>query len=400
MPDSRPPFKRKSPVTSARPALSKKSSEDDEPFVPKPSGRALLRVDLSAIIENYEAMKTACARKGRPVVVSAVVKADAYGLGAKHVARALYGAGCRNFFVATAHEGKALRDHIGKTPSIYVLNGPTPRELPLFYAFKLKPVINNMAQAYLWDKGFKSQEAPPRCAIQFDTGINRMGFNGPELDALRSDTALVARLNPDHLMSHLACAPDSKNRMNRKQREMFAALIKSFPPVPLSLSNSAGIYLGADYHFDMVRPGCALYGLQATQSPEQETTRPVAQIEAPILQVNALQKGESAGYGATFIAPRDMTIATIGVGYADGMPLVPHGTVIGRLDRQNLSTAGRVSMDLTILDMTGTRRPPKVGQTVVLLGDKLQKHAEAAGLLNYQMLTMLGSRFFRSYDKD
>ncbi|WP_017930272.1 alanine racemase [Robiginitomaculum antarcticum] len=400
MPDSRPPFKRKSPITASRPPTPKKSGGDDEPFVPKPSGRALLRVNLTALTDNYEAIKKLCARKGRPVVVSAVVKADAYGLGAKHVARALYGAGCRNFFVSTAHEGKALRDHIGKTPSIYVLNGPTPRELPLFYAFKLKPVINNMAQAYLWDQGLKSQEARPRCAIHFDTGINRMGFHGSELDALRSDTALVARLNPDHLMSHLACAPDADNRKNRKQREMFAAVIKSFPPVPLSLSNSAGVYLGADFHFDMVRPGCALYGLAATKTPAQETTRPVVQIEAPILQVNELKKGESAGYGASFIAPRDMTIATIGVGYADGLPLVPNGTVIGRLDKQNLSTAGRISMDLTILDMTGTRRPPKPGQVVTLLADQLQPYADAAGVLNYQMLTMLGSRFFRSYDKD
>ncbi len=398
MSDSHPPFKRKPDAKPFRPAAPKKSSDTEEPFVPKPSGRALLRVDLDAIKDNYEAIKTACARKGRPVMVSAVVKADAYGLGAKHVSRALYGAGCRNFFVATAHEGKSLRDHIGKTPSIYVLNGPTPRELPIFYACKLKPVINNMAQAYLWDQGLKSQEARPRCAIQFDTGMNRMGFNGSELDALRSDTQLVARLNPDHLMSHLACAPDAKNRTNQKQREMFAALTKSFPPVPRSLANSAGIYLGSDYHFDMVRPGCALYGLQATDDPAQEKTRAVMQIEAPILQVNELKKGDRAGYGGSFTAPRDMTVATIGVGYADGLPLVPNGTVIGRLDKQNLSTAGRISMDLTILDMTGTRRPPKPGQIVVLYANQLQKVAQAAGVLNYQMLTMLGSRFFRSYD--
>ena len=398
MSDSRRPFERKNSVKPSRAAAPEKTSEAEEPYVPKPSGRALMRVDLQAIKENYDAIKKLTQRKGRPVTMSAVVKADAYGLGMKHVSRALYGAGCRNFFVATSHEGKTLRDTIGKTPSIYVLNGPTPREMPIFYALKLKPVINNMAQAYLWDQGQKSQDVRPRCAIHFDTGMNRMGFRGSELDALRSDIKLVQRLNPDHLMSHLACSGDPKNRMNRKQREKFASLIKSFPPVPASLASSGGVYLGPDYHMDMVRPGCALYGLQATRDAANVVTRPVVQIEAPILQVNEIKKGETAGYGATFTAPRDMVIATIGVGYADGLPLVPNGTVIGRYEKQNLAVAGRISMDLTILDMTGTRRVPKPGQVVTLLGDQLQKYADAAGMLNYQMLTMLGQRFYRSYD--
>ena len=284
---------------------------------PSYSTRPTLRVDLPQIRANYEALK---ARVGA-AKIGASVKADAYGLGAVPVAKALYGAGCRIFFVATAGEGKMLRDGVGPNSAIYVLNGPAPRDKGVLLGSKLKPVINSLEQARYWASIARSVNELPYTAIHIDTGMNRLGLSFEDAVELGRDKSLWKALNPEWVMSHLACASDAKHPMNKTQLQRFRKAAAQLPLTPLSLANTAGIYLGKPYHFQMVRPGIGLYGGVATNKPGQEVTKPVATLLAPILQVRYVKAGEPLGYNGTYVAPRDMRIAIVGAGYADGVPV-------------------------------------------------------------------------------
>ena len=284
---------------------------------PSYSTRPTLRVDLPQIRANYDALKA----KVGAAKIGASVKADAYGLGAVPVAKTLYGAGCRIFFVATAGEGKLLRDGVGPNAAIYVLNGPAPRDKGVLLGAKLKPVINSMEQAQFWGSVARDVREPPYTAIHIDTGMNRLGLSMEDVTILSRNKSLWKDLNPEWVMSHLACAPDASNPMNKTQLQRFRKAAAQLPLTPLSLANTAGIYLGKPYHFQMVRPGIGLYGGVATTNPEQEVSKPAATLLAPILQVRYIKAGETLGYNGTYIAPRDMRIAVVGAGYADGIPV-------------------------------------------------------------------------------
>lgn len=367
----------------------------------KYSARPTLKVDLSALRYNYDVLKK---RVGN-VTVAASVKANAYGLGIKPVARALYGAGCRVFFVATAGEGKILREAIGDTPSIYVLNGPASRDLRLVFGSDLKPVINSLEQARLWASAAEPVGSPPFAALHIDTGMNRLGFTPNEAVTLSRNKKLFNSLGVDLIMSHLACAEDASHPMNAAQLSAFKRASARFPLKPLSFANSAGIYLGKPYHFQMVRPGLALYGAKATTHPQQENTKPVMSLHAPILQIRALKKGESIGYGATFVAESDMTLATLGVGYADGIPVASSGTTkmrrgYGTLFGKRIPIVGRVSMDLTVVDISKMDKPVKCGETVMFRGDQLNRDANDIGTIPYELLSRLGERCRREYVSD
>ena len=365
----------------------------DDVTLPSYSTRPTLRIDLVQLRANYEAL-AALAPKAK---VAASVKADAYGLGLETVGRSLYGAGCRIFFVATAGEGKMLRDAIGPNGAIYVLNGPAPRDRGVLLGARLKPVINSMEQARYWAEVAAETNEPPYTAIMIDTGMNRLGLSAEDVGELARDKRLWRHLNPDWVMSHLACASIPDHPLNREQLKRFKALAAKLPPTPMSLSATAGIYLGADYHFGLVRPGIGLYGGTATRTPDDEVTKPVVRLLAPILQVKEVKAGESIGYDATFTAPRDMRIATVGAGYGDGIPvgLSNRGTAI--IHDQAVPIVGRVSMDLTILDVSEVHLPVRVGGVVEFLGENLAAQADAAGTIDYELLVRLGQRLRRDY---
>jgi alanine racemase len=344
---------------------------------------------------NYEALQ-ALAPKSK---VAASVKADAYGLGAASVGRALYGAGCRIYFVATAGEGKILRDAIGPNAAIYVLNGPAPRDKGVLLGAKLKPVINSIEQARLWGDIARSVNEPPYTAIHIDTGMNRLGLSAGEVQTLARDKSLWAALNPEWVMSHLACASQSSDPFNAEQLKRFKALAVTLPPTPLSLSNSAGIYLGQNYHFQMVRPGIALYASHVTDKPDQEQTKTAVKLLAPILQIRDVKAGDSVGYNATYTANRDMRIAAVGAGYADGIPVSLSNKGHAIIHDELAPIVGRVSMDLTLLDITDIHLPVNVGGVVEFLGERLSDMAEEAGTINYECLTRIGSRVRRDYWK-
>ena len=362
------------------------------------SARPTLRIDLSAVKSNYLALQ----KLAGTAKVGACVKADAYGLGMTPVAKALYGAGCRIFFVATAGEGKALREAVGENASIYVFNGPAPRDLSLIFGSYLKPVINSMAQAQLWAEATTGVKSAPFCAVHVDTGMNRLGFDADEFAMFAKNKTLQQRIGVDLVMSHLACAPDAKNPMNGEQLTCFRKAAAQLPMTTMSLANTAGIYLGKPYHFQMVRPGIGLFGGQATTDITQEKVTPVLTMLASVLQIRHIKAGQTLGYDATYTAKKGMYVAAVGAGYADGIPVSSSqsdtrkgGHAIFR--KQRLQIVGRVSMDLTLLDVTPVADQIAVGQQVAFRGDQLSLDADASDTINYELLTRLGQRFRRDY---
>ena len=359
------------------------------------SSRPTLRINLENLRYNYEVLK----KRVGTAKIGASVKADAYGLGAVQIGRALYGAGCRIFFVATAGEGKILREAIGPNGAIYVLNGPSPRDKGVLLGAKLKPVINSLEQARFWASVASSVNEPPYTAIHIDTGMNRLGFDAEEFAEFAKDRKLWKTLNPEWVMSHLACAPDKNHPLNKTQLTRFKKAAAQLPITPMSLANTAGIYLGKPYHFQMVRPGIGLYGGYATTKPAQEDVRPVVTLLAAILQIREINKGETLGYNASYTAPRDMRIAVVGAGYADGVPVLASNKGYATLHDAKVPIVGRVSMDLTMLDITDVHLPKQVGGVVAFRGDQLSAEAETIGSINYEMLTRLGQRCRRDYGK-
>jgi alanine racemase len=363
--------------------------------LPPYSTRPTLRVDITQVKANYEALKSLAPR----AKVAASVKADAYGLGIESIGRALYGTGCRIFFVATAGEGKFLRDAIGPNGAIYVLNGPAPRDKGTLLGAKLKPVISTIDQARYWAEVSRETNEPPYTAIHIDTGMNRLGLTEREVKTLAQEKDLWRAIKPEWVMSHLACSSTTDHPMNPTQLTTFKRLSAALPPTPMSIANTAGIYLGKNYHLQMVRPGIGLYGGKATDRPDKELGKSAVKLLAPILQVRYIKAGENIGYDATHTAKRDMRLAVVGAGYADGVPVALSNNGHAVIHDTPIPVVGRVSMDLTTLDTTDIHLPVQVGGVVEFLGEHMEERAREAGTINYELLARLGQRVRRDYWK-
>ena len=355
-----------------------------------------LTVDLDALVQNWQNLGAFGPEAG------AVVKADAYGLGSAAVGRALYGVGCRIFFVAHAGEGKILRTAIGPKASIYVLSGNTPRDTAIFFGSKLKPVLNSLTQARDWVKAIKGVNHPPRTALHFDTGINRLGIPSEEVEVFAKDKEFIDALDVDLVMSHLACSGERAHPRNAEQLKRFKMVSARMPMVPLSLANTGGIYLGAKYHFKIVRPGIGLYGGKVTDTPTQEGVKPVVELHAPVLQIKSVKAGETIGYNASFTASKNMKIAIVSAGYADGLPVNLSGSdkrivTSARLGKHRVPVIGRVSMDYTILDITDYKGFVELGEKAVFFGEDLETQSAHASMLNYEVMTHLGARCRKIY---
>ena len=342
-------------------------------------------VHLANIVANWRTMAGLHPRAN----TAGVVKADAYGLGAAEVAQALAKAGCDTFFVAYAEEGAKVRKAVGPGPAIFVLNGPTRADIEAYRFHDLTAVLSS--EAHVAIRG----EAPGLpCALHFDTGMNRLGLR-PEVLATAGEA--LRALNPVLVMSHLACADEPGHAMNEAQRTAFDAIAAVFPGVPASLANSAGCYLGRDYGYQLTRPGLALYG--GSTPPARIQLQHAVTLEAEILSVFDVKAGESVGYGATFTAPQDMRLATVGLGYADGVLRSASNCFIGWLGGVPSPVTGRVSMDLITIDVSKAQPAAKAGQRVEFLGPhaKLEDQAARANTLGYELLTGLGTRVERLY---
>ncbi len=356
---------------------------------------ASLTVRLGAIAENYRSFR----RMAGAAATAAVVKADGYGLGSRMVAPALANAGAETFFVARLQEGVTLRPLLPKA-RIFVLDGAPPDAVPGLISHQLTPVLNSLAEIAAWGAAAKVAQDALDAAIHIDTGMNRLGLPNDELATLAAEwKTRLSGINLVLLMSHLACADDMGPEavMNRRQLERFRIALAMLPPTPASLAASNGIYLGKDYHFDLVRPGVGLYG--AGPRGRENPMKTVAILTARVLQVRRIDKGESVGYAATFHAKRPTMIATVALGYADGFPRAASNRGFAVIGATRVPIAGRVSMDLITLDVSALKTPPRPGDEVELMGDAiaLAEVAEAAGTNEYEILTRLSSRVPRRY---
>lgn len=335
-----------------------------------------LTCDKAALRSNWRWLQD---RAG--VEAGAAVKANGYGLGAKDVVTALAEAGCRAFFVSTWAEAAEL----GEVPAgcaLVILHGVGPDDVPAALAAPARPVLNTMEQVARW-----REIAPGReCDVMVDTGMNRLGLTPEEVGC-------VEGLVIDTLMSHLACA-DEDNAMNAVQRERFREAAESISAKRYSLANSAGICLGREYSFDLVRPGLSLYG----GVPRAEAAGHIAQvarIEAQVVQRRTIRAGESCGYGATFVASTDTRVAILNLGYADGYWRGFSSRGRAFAGDTAVPVIGRVSMDLIAVDCTAA---PDVREGDWLQIDyDLPKAAEQSGLSQYELLTGLGHRFERQW---
>jgi alanine racemase len=342
-----------------------------------------LTVDLGALARNYHTLRALAA----PSECGAVVKANAYGLGASAIASRLAAEGCTTFFVATVAEGIALRDVIDM-PELYVLEGVSDVEAPRAAEYDLVPVINTDRQLDAW-RPYRSRPI----AVQIDTGMNRLGFAPDD-----AQPQLFEQFEVAMLMTHLACSEEPLHPRNPMQLERFTNVAARFPGVATSIANSAGILLGPQYRGDVCRPGVALYGASPFDDP-MTALATVATLEARILQLRRVPAFEPVGYGGTGIADTERLIATIDVGYADGLPRVLSGHGYAAVVGAGVPIVGRVSMDLTTIDVTGLADAVRVGDWVELIGPQvpIEDVAELAGTNTYEILTGLGQRSERRY---
>lgn len=354
-----------------------------------------LTVSLPAIVANYSVLR-ARARTSR---VAAVVKADAYGLGAVPILQALRKAGCSDFFVADAAEARALSPYrLGA--DLYVLNGFQPGVEETYAALDIIPVINSLEQAERWAAAAERLKRVLPAALQIDSGMSRLGLQPCEIDRLAQRSDWFERINVRLIMSHLACADEPAHRANSSQRKRFVDLSRRLPKAPLSLANSAGVFLPKPFHFDLVRPGLALYGVGS--KPGQKLV-PAFRLDASVIQVRSIEPGTGVGYGLSFKAKRPTRVATVAMGYADGWPRALSNCGAAYYNGVKLPFAGRVSMDTVLLDVTDLPDGAlRLGDYVELIGDNqtIEDVADNAGTIPYEILAGLGRRLQRIYTQD
>lgn len=331
-----------------------------------------LRIDGAALVSNWNHL----ARLSGAAACGAAVKADGYGLGAREVVRRLREAGCRDFFVATWSEARALAD-LGVAVS--VLHGVRAEDMADRPA-NARPVLNTAEQARRW-----REAGGGACDVMIDTGMNRLGVSSEDIAA-----GLLDGLAIETLMTHLASA-DEDVPLNRQQRDAFAALARRTSARRLSIANSAGIALGPDYAFDLTRPGIALYG--GRQRSAHDGIRQVVTPEAQILQRRCVPAGGIVGYNGAWTAAEDTEVAILNIGYADGYLRCFSGKGVARAGARALPVLGRVSMDLTAIDV---RAAPELAEGDWVSFDyALPETAALSGLSQYELLTGLGDRFDR-----
>jgi alanine racemase len=353
-------------------------------------GGATLEVDLGAVVENWRIL---CRHHPRGAV-AAVVKADAYGLGARVVVPALFAAGCRHFFVASLDEALAIRD-LAPGAMLAVFNGAAPGSEPEFAAHAIAPVLNSLADIDAWAGLARRTGRALAALLHVDTGMARLGLDRRALGALAQAPHRLEGIALAFVMTHLVSAELSAEPLNRTQLSEFATACARLPAAPRSLANSSGIFLGPDFSSDLARPGAALYGVNPTPGQPNPMRLPV-RLTAPVLQVRQIPAGATVGYNGTWRAARPSRIGTIGIGYADGWLRTLSGRGTAFFDGRPVPLVGRVSMDLTTCDLTDR---PEIGpgDRLELIGPAMPPDAvaEAAGTNGYEILTSLGSRCAR-----
>ncbi|MBB5703198.1 alanine racemase [Ochrobactrum daejeonense] len=354
----------------------------------------VLTIDLAALRHNY----TAVARRIAPTRAAAVVKADAYGLGANRVAPAFYEAGCRDFFVAHLGEAIVLKPALKPDATLYVLNGLQPGTEAACARESIVPVLNSLEQVENWAALAAANGKKLPALLQVDTGMSRLGLSVQELDQLADNLSLLDGIDVRFIMSHLASGDEPENPANARQLAAMRAALARLPKLPVAFANSGGSFLDKSYHFDLARPGVALYGVGPNTG--DNPILPVLTLSARVIQVRDVDKGAAIGYGGTYIARGPMRVATIAVGYADGWfrSLSNKGSAF--YGETRLPVIGRVSMDSITLDVSALPADTlRLGSLVELIGphQRLEDVARDCDTIPYEILTALGNRYARVY---
>lgn len=357
---------------------------------------AILTVDLGAVVANWTQLRDRVA----PADCAAVVKADAYGLGVAQVVPALRAAGCATFVTAQLEEALAVRA-VAPDARVVSLGGLPPGSEADVVGNRILPVLNHLGEIAAWQAHARSQGTRLPAIVHIDTGMNRLGLGPDELDTLAAAPDRLDGIAVQFWMTHLACADDFESPMSAQQLGRFRTALARLPKAPASFTNSSGIFHGKAFHFDLARPGCALYGVNPTPhlvNPMRDTVR----LDARVLQLRSVDSPMTVGYGAAHRVEGPAKIATIAVGYADGYLRSLGGRGHVYVDDVAAPIVGRISMDLITVDVTGLPdgavRP---GGMVELIGPNrpVDTVAAEAGTIGYEVLTSLGSRYHRVYDR-
>ncbi|WP_417616041.1 alanine racemase [Parasphingorhabdus sp.] len=346
-----------------------------KPIIPP---TATIKLDSEALVANWRALD----RLSGKAKAGAAVKANAYGLGVRDVVQRLMAAGCKDFFVANWQEAAEIEDLTAGAAEVSVLNGVREADMPFALQSPAKPVLNSLEQVQRWQSSGKT------CDIMINSGMNRLGINVENLDAIPS-----AEMSIDIVMSHLASA-DEDVPQNPIQLVQFKAALAIVPGKRTSLANSAGIALGSDYHFDLTRPGLSLYG--GIQRPAlEDVIRQVAIPQAEIIQVRSLRAGDRLGYNAQYIAAETHKVAILAMGYADGYLRGFSNSGMFMHEDIVLPVLGRVSMDLIAIDLSAA--PDLAEGDWVACEYDLEIASAQSGLSQYELITGLGNRLAREW---
>ncbi len=360
---------------------------------------AVLTVDLNVLVQNYEFL---CREVGENRVCAAVIKSDAYGLGLEPVALRLAQSGCDCYFVALMDEAIALRSILqnsGKQAEIYLLNGIAEGLEADLKHYQITPVLNSLSEIERWAAFAKETNKARKAILNVDTGMARLGLDRKEMEVFVANNGIADGIEFTYLMSHLACADDRSAAQNREQRELFESYRRRLGISQASFANSAAIFLGPEYHYDLARPGAAIYGIQPITN-EINNILQVINLKGIILQTRVVDTGDTVGYGATYQTPRTSRLATVAVGYGDGYFRTLGNRGFGYIGTTRVPVVGRVSMDLITFDVTDVPENEALpGSMIELIGPHYtaDELAADAGTIGYEVLTGLGARYSRNY---
>tara|TARA_B100002051_G_C16724371_1_gene634421 strand:- start:1040 stop:2155 length:1116 start_codon:yes stop_codon:yes gene_type:complete len=351
---------------------------------------AILQINLKNIENNYNYLK-----KNAPnTIIAACVKANSYGLGSNEICKALYKKNCRNFFVATLEEALLLRRKY-KYVNIYMLNGVNHLK-SFFDAFNsnIITVINNIDQFLVLKNFFKINKKKIKCCLHFDTGMNRLGLKVKDFD--KYIYPFKKNLDIKLVISHLINS-ENKSVLNYNQLKSFNDIKKKFnfsKKTLFSLGNSNSIFIKTNFHFDMIRAGGFIYGLELKKKIRSKN---VLSLKAKIIQIESVKKGKSIGYGAKYITKKDSIIATLAIGYADGLPRKYDGFVFYK--NKKIKFVGNVSMDLSCIDVSSVKNP-EINDWVEIFGDNISISAFASkcNTITYEVSSKIGLRVKRIYN--
>ncbi|MFV9887570.1 MAG: alanine racemase [Rickettsiales endosymbiont of Dermacentor nuttalli] len=355
----------------------------------------ILTIDLNSIIRNYLLLK----KELNQVECGAVVKADAYGIGANHITSTLSKYGCKHFFVANLDEAITLRSTLTTQHKIYVLHGIFPNQEQEFINYNLIPILNDIYQIKIWNSFALTQNVKLPAIIHIDTGLSRLGLSLNDALTLFYNQTLVSNLDILYLMSHLSAANDLDHYLNYEQLKKIQIIQKYMPNNHITFVNSSGIFLGSQYHFHLARPGMALYGLNPTPTKNNPMHNVVC-LFSNIIQIRKHIKKSPVGYSGSYYAQKNSVIATVAIGYADGYFRSLGNNGICYIAGYKTQVVGRISMDLITLDVTHI--PAHLiypGQSVEIIGDNItvDQLASYSNTLGYEVLTNLSNRFKRIY---